>query len=255
MKLIPAIDLRHGKVIRLSQGDDGRRTEYGHDPADLVRQFADAGVSRVHVVDLDGAFGETPQRPLVEKLVALAGSLGMTVEIGGGLRDEESVAWGVEAGCERLILGSMVVKRFEDFHGLVEKFPHRLAPAVEVADGRIKISGWTESAPTGLEELCDRLRGLACPAVLVTDVDRDGTLGGPNLELARRVARLSGLPAILSGGVTDLGDLRRAAEVEELDGVIVGKAFYEGRFTLAEALEILEGPLEVGAEGRGGSPS
>ena len=241
MKLIPAIDLRHGKVIRLSQGDDGRRTEYGHDPADLIREFAHAGVGRVHMVDLDAAFGEDPQRPLIQDLVALAASLSIPVELGGGLRDDESVAWAVEAGCERLVLGSMVVKDFDRFHGLVERFPDRLVPAVELAGGRLKISGWTESAPIGLLELCNRLKGLACPAALVTDVDRDGTLEGPNLELAQRVSRLSGLPTILSGGVTDLGDLRDAARATELDGVIVGKALYEGRFTLQQALDVLEG--------------
>ncbi len=248
MKLIPAIDLRQGKVIRLSQGDDGRRTEYPHDPADLIRTFADAGVSRVHMVDLDGAFGESPQRPLIESLVKLASALStpMLVELGGGLRDEDSVAWAAEAGCDRLVLGSMVVKDFDRFHRLVQRFPGRLVPAVETAGGKVRISGWTESARVGMSELCEKLRDLPCPAALVTDVDRDGTLVGPNLELAQQVSRLSGLPTILSGGVTRLNDLREAAKAPELDGVIVGKAFYEGRFTLAEALEILEGKAPEG---------
>ena len=248
MKLIPAIDLRQGKVIRLSQGDDGRRTEYEHDPADLIRTFGEAGVSRVHIVDLDGAFGEDPQRPLIESLVKLASNMSdpLLVELGGGLRDEESVAWAVDAGCDRLVLGSMVVKDFDRFHSLVKRFPDRLVPAVELAAGRVQVSGWTESAAVGMLELCQRLSGLPCPAALVTDVDRDGTMTGPNLELAQRVARLSGLPTILSGGVTHLDDLRAAAKAAELDGVIVGKALYEGRFSLAEALEVLEGQ---GAQG------
>ena len=242
MQLIPAIDLRHGKVVRLSQGDDARRTEYDHEPADLIRRFSDAGVGRVHIVDLDAAFGNEPQRPLIESLASLAASFErpLLVELGGGLRNEEAVAWAVDAGCDRLVLGSMVVKEFDRFKALVERFPGRLVPAVETAGGQLKISGWTESASMSLDDLCAALKGLDCPATLVTDVDRDGEMVGPNLDLACQVADASGIPAILSGGVTNLDDLRRAAPRKELDGVIVGKAFYEGRFTLKEALDVLE---------------
>lgn len=238
MQLIPAIDLRHGKVVRLSQGDDARRTEYEPTPAEMIRRFSGAGVGRVHVVDLDAAFGEPPQRPLVEDLVRLASGLGMKVELGGGLRSEEAVAWAVDAGCDRLVLGSMVVKEFDRFISLVQRYPHRLVPAVETADGLVKISGWTESAALGLPQLCSNLRGLACAAVLVTDVDRDGEMAGPNLSLAEQVAGDTGLPAILSGGVTDLADLEKAAQSPWLDGVIVGKALYEGRFTLDQAMAV-----------------
>ena len=256
MQLIPAIDLRQGKVIRLSQGDDARRTLYDHEPADLIRRFADAGVGRVHIVDLDAAFGEGNQRPLIAELAGLAASFDtpLLIELGGGLRDEDAVSWALDAGCDRLVLGSMVVKAFDRFAALVERFPGRLVPAVETAGGELKISGWTESAKMSLDELCSSLRGLDCSAALVTDVDRDGEMVGPNLELARHVAVQSGIPTIVSGGVTNLGDLQNAVvmaktAVEDghgriFDGVITGKALYEERFTLEDALAVFPGSLE-----------
>ncbi|MEM1203907.1 MAG: 1-(5-phosphoribosyl)-5-[(5-phosphoribosylamino)methylideneamino] imidazole-4-carboxamide isomerase [Acidobacteriota bacterium] len=239
MQLIPAIDLRRGRVVRLAQGDDDRRKTYDHDPADLLARFADAGVSRVHVVDLDAAFGEEPQRALVESLVA---ATDLNVELGGGLRDASAVAWALGAGCERLVLGSVVARDFPAFEALVARHPGRLVPAVEVAGGELKVAGWRESAALTLEDLCRRLQGLPCPAALVTDVERDGTLQGPNLDLARHVAEVSGIPSIVSGGVHSLGDLEAAAGIPGIGAVIVGKALYEERFTLADALEAAEGP-------------
>lgn len=235
-ELIPAIDLRHGRVVRLEKGDDARRTAYDLDPRDLLARFEELGVQRVHVVDLDAAFGETPQRPLLGEL---ARSTRLPLEVGGGFRNAGDVAWGLDAGLDRIVLGSLVAKATDEFLAMVATFPDRLIPAIETAAGEVKIGGWTEKAPLGLDELCARLRGADCPAVLVTDVEKDGMLSGPNLELTEHVAAATGIPAILSGGVQGLDDLRRAAESEHLTGVIVGKAFYEGRIDLAEALEIL----------------
>jgi len=233
MELIPAIDLRGGEVVRLVQGDDGQRTRYGLDPRQVLADFAAAGVGLVHVVDLDAAFGEAPQRRLIAELVA---SNEVRIELGGGLRDRAAVDWALlEAGCNRVVLGSLAARDFDAFAAIVVAHPDRILPAVEVAAGALRISGWTSDAPVGLEELCGRLRGLACPAALVTDVERDGTLAGPNLELARTVHGLSGLPVLASGGVRSLDDLRAAAGVAGVAGAIVGKALYEGRFTVEEA--------------------
>ncbi|MEM8930180.1 MAG: HisA/HisF-related TIM barrel protein [Acidobacteriota bacterium] len=237
MELIPAIDLREGSVVRLAQGDDARRTVYDLEPLDLVRRFTDAGVRRIHVVDLDAAFGLEPQRRLVERLVAYSEP---KIELGGGLRDAESVRWALAAGCDRLVLGSIVAKDFDTFASLVDRFPGRLVPAIEVADGKLRVSGWTESVDLGLDTLCERLRGLDCPAALVTDVSRDGLLGGPNFDLATHVAEASGIPAIVSGGVRDLDDLVAAGSRSNLAGIIVGKAYYEGHFTMREALTALD---------------
>ena len=243
MQLIPAIDLRQGKVVRLIQGDDGRRTSYGLDPFEVLREYAEAGIRLVHVVDLDAALGEPRQEELITALVE-SGQSGTRIELGGGLGDHDAVAWALGAGCERVVLGSLVARDFDAFSARVEAFPDRVVPAIEVAAGKLRISGWTEEAAVSVDDVCRNLRGLACPAVLVTDVERDGTLAGPNLDLARRVATATGIPALLSGGVRSLDDLRAAARMPEIAGAIVGKALYEGLFTVAEAISACEGDAE-----------
>lgn len=233
MELIPAIDLRYGGVVRLTQGDDNRRTVYDVDPLVMLARCDAAGVDLVHVVDLDAAFGLDPQRELVSQL---AGRGSPAVELGGGLHNQEDVEWALEAGCRRVVLGSLVVRDFEAFLWIVDAFPGKVVPAIEVADGELKIAGWRETAPVSLRELCRRLRGLQCPAVLVTDVERDGTLEGPNIDLTRRIGHACGLPALVSGGIRSLGDLRHASAAPEIGGAIVGKALYDGVFTVEEAL-------------------
>lgn len=232
MELIPAIDLRHGRAVRLRQGDDARATIYGDDPVALLESYARAGVARVHVVDLDAALGEAPQRELIARM---AGT-GAKIQLGGGLRDREAIDWALAAGCDRVVIGSLVARDVEAFRALALKRPGRLVPALDVARGEVRIAGWKESAARSLGELCGRLMGLPCPAVLVTDVERDGMMTGPNLELALRVAHTSGLPALLSGGIHALADLEAASRHPQIVGAIVGRALYEGAFTLEEAL-------------------
>lgn len=233
MQLIPAIDLRKGEVVRLEQGDDERRTRYARDPVETLDRLASAGVEWVHVVDLDAAFGEAPQRDLISRLTRR----GPKIELGGGLRDASAVSWALdEAGCGRVVIGSMVVRDFAGFESLARSFVGRIVPALEVAGEEVRIAGWREAAKISPRELGRQLRGLPCPAVLVTDVARDGLLVGPNLDLSRQVAADSGLPILVSGGVRALSDLELAAAVPEVAGIIVGKALYEGKFTIEEAV-------------------
>ena len=239
--LLPAIDLRQGKVVRLRQGDDSRRTVFGEDPPGVLAHFARAGARWVHVVDLDAAFGEAPQRRLIEGLARRASELGLSLELGGGLRDRDSVAWALAAGCTRVVVSSMIAKDFPLFSSLVEAFPGRMVPGLDFRDGRLSISGWRESSDLDLGRLADLLAGLDCPAALVTDISRDGEMAGANLDLAREVARATGIPALLSGGVHSLEDLRRAARCPEIGGAIVGRALYDGTVDLGQALEVLEG--------------
>lgn len=234
MELIPAIDLRHGRAVRLRQGDETRATVYGDDPVAVLDAYARAGVARVHVVDLDAALGEAPQRELIGRMAGL----GVPIQLGGGLRDRESIDWALGAGCDRVVIGSLLARDTDTFRALARKRPGRLVPALDVADGEVRIAGWKEGASQHLGELCARLMGLPCPAILVTDVDRDGMMTGPNLDLTRRVARTSGLPALLSGGIHALSDLEEARQVPEIAGTIVGRALYEGAFTVEEALAI-----------------
>lgn len=234
MELIPAIDLRHGRAVRLRQGDDAQATVYGDDPVAVLESYARAGVARVHVVDLDAALGEAPQRELIERMVAV----GARVQLGGGLRDREAIDWALGAGCDRVVIGSLVARDVDAFRALAEERPGWLVPALDVAHGEVRIAGWTEGAARGLGDLCGHLMGVPCPAILVTDVERDGMMNGPNLGLALRVARTSGLPALLSGGVSGLCDLEAARRLPEIAGAIVGRALYEGAFTVEEALAV-----------------
>ena len=223
MELLPAIDLRYGRAVRLLQGDD---------PLAVLEGYIQAGATRVHVVDLDATFGEAPQRDLIGQM-ALRGLM----QLGGGLRDRDAIRWALEAGCDRVVVGSLVARDIEAFRALVLEHPGKIVPALDIENGEVRIGGWTESPSWRLPELCVRLHGLPCPAVLVTDVERDGMLSGPNFELARRVAMASGIPALLSGGVRSLDDLRIAREIPEIAGAIVGRALYEGIFTIEEALD------------------
>lgn len=235
MELLPAIDLRHGRAVRLRQGDDARATVYGDDPVAVLEGYARAGVARVHVVDLDAALGDPPQRELIGRMAALGS---VRVQLGGGLRDRAAIDWALGAGCDRVVVGSLVARHTEAFRALAIELPGRLVPALDVDHGEVRISGWKEGASVRLGELCSRLMGLPCPAVLVTDVERDGMMTGPNLDLALRAARATGIPALLSGGVRTLADLEEASRVPEIAGAIVGRALYEGAFSIEEALAV-----------------
>lgn len=234
MELIPAIDLRHGQAVRLRQGDDARATIYGDDPVAVLAAYARAGVPRVHVVDLDAALGEPPQRELVARMAALE----IKIQLGGGLRDREAIDWALAAGCDRVVIGSLVARDVEGFRRLALARPGRLVPALDVERGEVRIAGWKEGAPHSLGEICGHLMGTPCPAVLVTDVERDGMMTGPNFDLACRVGRATGIPALVSGGVHSLADLETARALPEVGGVIVGRALYEGAFTVEEALAV-----------------
>jgi phosphoribosylformimino-5-aminoimidazole carboxamide ribotide isomerase len=251
MEPIPALDLRHGRAVRLRQGDDERVTVYG-EPTEVVAGFARAGARRIHIVDLDAALDGRPQGELIARLLAVAS--GLAVQLGGGLRDEAAIEAALAAGCERVVVGSLAAREPERFRRLARALPGRLVPALDVAAGEVRIAGWREGSRRSLVDLCRELRDLPCPAVLVTDVERDGMMTGPNLDLACKVAEAMGMPALLSGGVHCLEDLEAAALRKEIAGAIVGRALYEGVFTLEQAVEVCaaaEGGGGVGSSGDG----
>lgn len=235
MQLIPSIDLRRGRVVRLSQGRDERATVYADDPLDVLAQFQEAGAERVHVVDLDAAFGEPRQTHHLARLVSAA--KGEKLQLGGGLRNADLLRDALASGFDRAVAGSLVVRDPAAFGLAAEEFPGRLIPALEFADGALRSAGWREDAALDLEEVQRQLlpfTGLFLET-LVTDVTRDGMLSGPNLDLAVRVARTLGVQAIVSGGVAGTEDLLAAAAHPELSGTIVGRAFYEGKIDLPSA--------------------
>lgn len=240
--VFPAIDLRGSRVVRLTRGDDAARTVYGEDPEAVLAGFAAAGARWVHAVDLDAAFGEAPQAELVARLAAAARRAGVRLQVGGGLRDRGAVERVLAAGCERAVVGSLLARDPEAFAGLAAAFPGRLVAALDLSvdgtaeGGEVRIEGWRRGAGVALGELAERVAAAGCPAVLVTDVGRDGTMAGPNLALAARVAELARTPALLSGGVRSLDDLAAARATPGIAGAVVGRALYEGTLDLAAAL-------------------
>jgi phosphoribosylformimino-5-aminoimidazole carboxamide ribotide isomerase len=239
VELLPAIDLRHGRVVRLVRGEDAARRTYDVEPLAALLLYAETGGGRVHVVDLDAAFGESPQRELVARLAGDCRA--PRIELGGGLRDRDAVEWAFSVGVERAVVTSMLVRDFALFADLARACPGRLVAALDLRDGVLRHSGWTTAATRSVDEVCRDLRALPIAAVLVTDIDRDGTMQGPNLELACQLSRLVGAPAILSGGVRSLEDLERARAAPEIAEVIVGRALYDGAIDLRRAIAVCRG--------------
>lgn len=240
MQLLPAIDLRGGQVVRLMRGDDRRRTVYDADPGNALRRYREAGVTRIHVVDLDAAFGGPPQRGVVQELARQAedGPNGRGgIQLGGGLRDREAVEWAFAAGCERAVVTSLIVREFDVFADLCSRYPERMVAALDIDGGEVRLAGWTESADRSPAALCAQLADLPVAAVLVTDISRDGMMQGPNIELACRIGTMAGAPAILSGGVRSAADLEAAARRPGIEAAIVGRALYDGSLGLDEAIE------------------
>ncbi len=242
-EFMPAIDLRHGRVVRLQQGDDARQTVYGDDPEKVLRGYADSGIQRVHIVDLDAAFGEAPQRELIERLLSM--DSGPSIQLGGGLRDRSSVDWAFAAGAERVVITSLMVRDFAAFAELCSRYSQRVVAALDCRDGdsgaQLRLAGWTESASEDVETICERLRRLPLAAVLVTDIGRDGMMSGPNIALAARLGLWSGAPSIVSGGVQSLVDLELAVAEPGVGGVVVGKALFDGSISLDAAMRTVEG--------------
>ncbi len=235
MLVIPAIDLRGGRCVRLTQGRYDQETVYADDPVRVAGAWVRQGAPRLHVVDLDGARAGRPVH--LGAVAAIAAAAGVPVQVGGGLRTLEDVAAALAAGADRAVLSTRALADEGFLHQLAARFPGRFVVSVDVRDGRVASSGWLETLPLTPEAALERLAALGLVEVIVTDIGRDGTLGGVNVELLRLAAG-RGFRVTAAGGVATLEDIRalRALEPEGLAGVIVGRALYAGRFTLAEAL-------------------
>ena len=242
MDLYPAIDLRGGRVVRLEQGDFAREQEYGTDPLQVARQFADAGASWVHIVDLDAAKGDGNNRAVVS---AIAAALGASVKIqtGGGVRTLDDAQQLADAGVTRVVMGSAAV-RDPDLVDVVSRVV-RVAVGLDHRNGEVATHGWLRGSTLTLKSAVVQYR--SADAFVITDISRDGMLAGPDIDGLRDIAQFTATPVIASGGVAELNDLRalrdvRVAsndDVRTLGGVIVGKAIYEARFTVAEAVKAL----------------
>jgi phosphoribosylformimino-5-aminoimidazole carboxamide ribotide isomerase len=233
--LFPAIDIRSGRVVRLSQGEATRQTVYGDDPAVVADAFVAAGARWLHVVDLDRAFGEGDNEPAVGRILERVGGRAR-IQAGGGFRTVELVRRGIELGVDRVVVGTAAAVDPAFLSAVADTVPpERLAVGVDAREGRVAIRGWTATSDLTAEDLADRALGARIRTLIYTDVARDGMLGGPDIPGALRLQR-QGARVIVSGGVSSLADLRAIAEAG-LPGAIVGRALYEERFDLAQALE------------------
>lgn len=239
MHLFPAIDLRDGRVVRLAQGDYDRQTTYSGDALELANRFADSGASWLHVVDLDGArSGSMTHLPIIQQICA---AKRLKVEVGGGVRSEDVIDRLLAAGVERVILGTAALQHWDWFESLMKNpaYRGRLVLGLDARDGLLAVSGWREQTEVTAVEIARRVSNWPLAAIVYTDIATDGMMQGPNLEATRAIATATSVPVIASGGVGTLGHLR-ALRALPLQGVIVGRAIYEGAFTVEEGVRVLE---------------
>lgn len=240
MLVIPAIDLRQGKCIRLTQGRKNAATVYGDDPVKVAEDFERDGAQMLHVVDLDGAFAE-PNTRNREVLRDLVRAVSIPLQFGGGLRSAEDVEQVINLGVNRVVIGTLAVESPDSLAKMVRRFgAEHIAVAIDARNGQVVTHGWETQGQVIALTLARRVASAGVERIVYTDVQRDGMLTGPNIEQTCLIARESGLKITASGGVSSLEDLQRLKAVPAcgLDSVIIGKAFYEGCFTLAEALRV-----------------
>ncbi len=239
MILYPAIDIRGGRTVRLLRGDYDRETAYDADPVDAARRWVDQGARFLHVVDLDGARKGSPTN--LDSVRRIVDAVDVPVQVGGGLRDDSCVQEALAAGAERVVLGTAAHADPEWLGRLVAEHGDRVVVSIDARGGNVAVSGWTEETTTSAEELLDALGARGVQRFVYTPVDVDGTLAGPSIDDLRRAAGATDAELIYSGGIGSLDDLRLLAGLRlgNLSGVIVGRALYEERFTVAEAQQAL----------------
>jgi phosphoribosylformimino-5-aminoimidazole carboxamide ribotide isomerase len=237
--IYPAIDLRHGRVVRLQQGRADAQTTYAEDAVEVARDFAAQGALWLHVVNLDGAFGEAGENLAV--LRAICNSVEIPVEFGGGLRSRTDVEHALKRGVRRVILGTVALREPALVRELAAEFGEQIAVGIDARDGMVAVEGWVETSEVSAEELAQRMVEAGVSRFIYTDIARDGMLVGPDLQGARKLAQ-TGAAVIASGGVGTLEHVIAAATTGGgVDGLIIGKALYEGRFTVRQALQAAKG--------------
>ncbi len=245
MLIIPAIDLREGKCVRLVEGRLDQETVYSDEPAAMAALWQDQGARMLHVVDLDGAFSGSPKN--IEVIKEILAAVDIPIQVGGGIRSMDTVESLLDLGAARVILGTAAILKPELVSEACARYGEAVLVGIDGRNGRVAIEGWGLIADKGTVELALEMKEQGVQRVVFTDVRRDGTLKGPNLEATGELARATGLKVIASGGVSTTGDLRSLKTMEHLgvDSVIMGKALYSGAVSLKEALAIAEGAPEV----------
>lgn len=233
IKIFPAIDIIDGFAVRLTEGDYDRKIIYNDSPVNVAADFERVGAKYLHVVDLDGAkYGSEINFPTVKKIVD---ETSLFVEIGGGIRDEDRIKKYLDIGVSRVILGTVAVKNFEFCRKMIEKYGEKIAVGVDCRNGYVSTSGWLDDSTLNGYDFCVKLRDSGLSTVIYTDISRDGMLSGCNIELYKRLSEIKGLNIVASGGITSESELNELDGY--VDGAIIGKALYEGKISLTDALE------------------
>ena len=243
MILYPAIDLKDGRCVRLLRGDMAAATVFAAAPADQARQFAEAGFEWLHLVDLNGAFAGRPVNG--DAVEAILAAVSLPVQLGGGIRDLATVDFWLERGVRRVILGTMALTDPELVRAACKKHPGRIVVGIDARDGMVAVEGWARTSEVRALDLALRFEDAGVAAIVYTDIDRDGALGGVNVEATADLAFALTTPVIASGGVASLADLKNLKDVEKtgVEGVICGRALYDGRLDPAAALKLLAEPV------------
>lgn len=239
LELLPAVDIVDGQAVRLFQGEAGTETGYGS-PLDAALSWQEGGAEWIHLVDLDAAFGRGTNTEIIEQIV---GTLDIKVELSGGLRDDETLKRALNTGCARVNLGTAAIEKPEWTAAAIGEFGDRIAVGLDVRGTTLAGRGWTK-AGGDLWEVLERLEADGCARYVVTDVTKDGTLTGPNIDLLKEMCQRTDKPVVASGGISVLEDLRQLRELVSMgvEGAIIGKALYDGAFTLHDALEVAGRP-------------
>ena len=239
MILFPAIDLKNGQCVRLEQGDMARATVFNLDPADQAKSFATQGFEYLHVVDLDGAFAGKPMN--AQAVEAMLRAVTMPVQLGGGIRDLNTVEAWLTKGVARVIIGTAAVRDPELVKSAARKFPGRVAVGLDARDGKVAVEGWAETSEITVRDIARRFEDAGVAAIIFTDIARDGLLKGLNLDATIALADQISIPVIASGGLAGIGDVRAMLEprAKKLAGAIAGRALYDGRLDPAAALALI----------------
>ncbi len=233
MYIIPAIDLRDGKCVRLIQGRYNRQINYQDDPVKQAREFSSAGAKWLHIVDLDGA---RLGRPVNTNAISAIAALELfKIEVGGGLRDEDAIKQLLDMGVERAIIGTKAVSDFEWFSEMAEKFSGKIVLGLDARGSKVATHGWTQDSHHNLLEFAAKAAKLPLAAIIYTDITKDGMMTGPNLERTRALIETVDIPIVASGGVKELSDIKKLAELDA-EAVIIGRSLYEGTLKLADAI-------------------
>ncbi len=235
MKIFPAIDIKDQKCVRLIKGDFENKTEYQMSPIDQAGKYRDYGFKNLHIVDLDGALtGETINLDIIQ---AIVGKFDLKVEIGGGIRNLESIQKYNDAGADKVILGSAAIKDKIFLKEACKKFPNKIALGLDAKNGYLSISGWRENSNQLTLDYLKEVNDYGVSRLIYTDIDRDGMKQSPNFDETLKVAKISNCPVIISGGVSSIDDVRKAKNLKNIEGIIVGKAIYDGDIKLEELVK------------------